>query len=49
MRWISGLATVDGRDVASANLDERKRIKLPVQIPILTSADLQDEFHPPIK
>lgn len=39
--------TVDGRDVAPADLDDGSRIELPELIPILISADLQDEFHLP--
>jgi hypothetical protein len=39
--------TADGRDVAPAVLDDGPRIQLPELIPILISADLQDEFHLP--
>ena len=39
--------TVDGRDVAPADLDDGRRIELPELIPILISVDLQDEFHLP--
>lgn len=39
--------TVDGRDVAPADLDDGRRIELPNVIPILISEDLQDEFHLP--
>jgi hypothetical protein len=39
--------TVDGRDVAPADLDDGRRIELPNVIPILISKDLQDEFHLP--
>ncbi len=39
--------TVDGRDVAPADLDDGRRIELPELIPILISADLQDEYHLP--
>ncbi|HVR67110.1 MAG TPA: hypothetical protein VMT98_10730 [Verrucomicrobiae bacterium] len=39
--------TVDGGDVAPADLDGIRRIELPELIPILISADLQDEFHLP--
>jgi hypothetical protein len=39
--------TVDGRDVAPADLDDGRRIELPDLIPILISADLQDEYHLP--
>ncbi|MFM9842874.1 MAG: hypothetical protein ACKVOI_07895 [Dongiaceae bacterium] len=39
--------TVDGRDVAPADLDDGPRIELPELIPILISADLQDEYHLP--
>lgn len=39
--------TVDGRDVAPADLDDGQRIELPELIPILISAELQDEFHLP--
>jgi hypothetical protein len=44
---IKPVKTVDGRDVAPADLDDIRRIELPELIPILISADLQDEFHLP--
>jgi len=39
--------TADARDVAPADLDDIRRIELPELIPILISADLQDEYHLP--
>jgi hypothetical protein len=39
--------TVDGRDVAPADLDDGQRPQLPETIPILITSELQDFYHVP--